>query len=315
MALTIILFIVGLVLIIKGGDFFVDAASWIAEVSGIPKFIVGATIVSIATTLPEMFVSIIASLKGSVDMAVGNAVGSVTANTGLILSIAIVAMSMVISRKQYLAKVILLILSSGIVWIAGLNGSFDMWGVYALFVVFAVFMFENVKSAMAQRDTDSEKPECNGKIVAINILKFVGGAAAIVFGSDLLVDNGTEIARIIGISEGIIAVTLVAIGTSLPELVTTVTAVVKKQSSLSAGNIIGANVIDLTLILPLCSIVSGKQLQVNPQSYKLDMPACFILILIAMIPTLISQKFKKWQGVLMIALYVAYVAAAVVLFR
>jgi len=314
MFLTVVLFIIGLVLIIKGGDFFVDAASWIAEVSGIPKFIVGATIVSLATTLPEMLVSIIAALEGSVDMAVGNAVGSVTANTGLILSIAIVAMSMLISRKQYLAKVLLLILSSGIVWIAGLGGKFDMWGVYALLVVFAVFMFENVRSAMKTRETSNEKPECNRNIILINILKFVGGAAAIVVGSDLLVDSGTEIAHALHVSEGIIAVTLVAIGTSLPELVTTVTAVVKKQSSLSAGNIIGANIIDLTLILPLCSIVSGKQLVVSKQSYMLDMPACFLLVLIAMIPTLISQKFRRWQGVLMIGLYVAYVATAVILF-
>ena len=111
----LLLFVIGLVLIVKGGDLFVDAASWIAEVSGIPKFIVGATIVSLATTLPEMIVSVMAAVEGKVDMAVGNAVGSVTANTALIFAIAVLFMTVELTRRQYLTKSVILIASSAVV--------------------------------------------------------------------------------------------------------------------------------------------------------------------------------------------------------
>ena len=126
-------------------------------------------------------------------------------------------------------------------------------------------------------------------------------------GADLLVDDGTVIARHLGVSEAIIGVTIIAIGTSLPELVTTLTAVAKKQSELSIGNIIGANIIDLTLILPICAFLSGGTLTVGKQSAFLDMPVC----LLAIIPTLIFKKLSRWQGALMVCIYIGYVAVLV----
>lgn len=311
------LFAVGIVLIVKGGDFFVDSASYIAEISGIPKFIVGATIVSIATTMPEMLVSIMASIQGAslsdqaeaagkFSMAVGNAVGSVTANTGLILSIAILFMSIVVSRKKYLVKGILLITAVTTVWLGCLSGRLSIIASLILFAVFAVFVFENIKSAKSEITDSAERPKFVKKDFAIKILLFVVGALMLVFGSDMLVDHGTPIAQFLKVPDGIIAVTMIAIGTSLPELVTTITAIAKKQSGLSAGNIIGANIMDLTLILPLSSIVSGGKLTIDAQGLIYDMPACLIITLIAMIPTLITEKFHKWQGILMLAAYAAY---------
>ena len=140
----------------------------------------------------------------------------------------------------------------------------------------------------------------------INIIKFIAGAAGIVAGANLLVNNGSELARYIGISERIIGVTLVAVGTSLPELVTTITAIVKKQSSLSIGNILGANIIDLTLILPVSMICAQKPLPIAASSALLDFPACLLVGSIAIFPMIISSKFKRWQGFALLAVYAIY---------
>lgn len=307
--ITVLLFILGVVLIVKGGDFFVDAAEWIAEVSGIPKLIIGATIVSVATTLPELLVSTIAAAQGKTEMAVGNAVGSVTANIGLILAISILFMPSVIRRRDYLAKSILMIAASVIVLIGGAVGEITLAVAIVLLAVFAIFVYENIRGAKRSEEKhDSDgKPETTKKAVITNIVKFIAGAAGIVIGAQLLVNNGSDIARLLGVSERIIGVTIVAVGTSLPELVTTVTAIAKKQSSISVGNILGANIIDLTLILPACSLVSGKPLPVSGLSAVLDLPACLIVGLIAVVPMLISSKFRRWQGVCLLLVFAVYV--------
>lgn len=306
--LVVLLFIVGIILIVKGGDYFVDAASWIAEVSGIPKLIIGATIVSIATTLPELLVSLMASVQGKIDMAVGNAVGSVTANVGLILAIALIFMAGPIKRKDYLIKSSLMLLASIIIACCGFVGEVNIILSIVLLIIFALFIWENIVSAKRNvcLDEDSCKAKKDKRTVIINILKFVIGAGAIVWGADLLVDNGSEIARWIGVSERIIGVTIVAVGTSLPELVTTITAIVKKQSALSAGNIIGANVIDLTLIMPLCALVSGMALPIATTAV-VDLVACLVVGTVALVPALIMKKFQKWQGFVLLGIYVAYI--------
>lgn len=304
----LLLFAVGIVLIVKGGDYFVDSASYIAEVSGIPKFIVGATIVSLATTLPEMIVSVMAAAQGKYEMAVGNAVGSVTANSGLILSIGILFMSIAAPRKAYLTKGILLIAAVANVWLGCISGKLSLLGSAVLIGIFVLFVIENIRSAKSDMSDSCERPTFVKKEFVTRIIFFVVGTVMIVFGSDILVDHGTAIAEFLHVPAGIIAVTMVAIGTSLPELVTTITAIVKKQSGLSAGNIIGANIIDLTLILPLSSLVSGGRLTIDKQGIMYDMPACLIIVLIAMVPALICQKFRKWQGGAMLAAYAVYLA-------
>ena len=304
--IELLLFVLGIVLIVKGGDFFVDSASFIAEISGIPKFIIGATIVSLATTMPELIVSVMAAAQGKYEMAVGNAIGSVTANTGIILSVGILFMTIIVTRKKYLVKGLLLIGAVTCVWLGCLSGKLSIIASVILLAIFAVFVYENVRSAKTEMSEASERPEFTKKELALKIILFIVGAVMLVIGSDLLVDHGSNIAAFLHVPEGIIAVTMVAIGTSLPELVTTITAIAKKQSGLSAGNIIGANIIDLTLILPLSSVVSKGQLTINSQGLMFDMPACLILVLIAMVPTLITEKFRKWQGGAMLAAYAGY---------
>lgn len=230
LAVILFLFILGIVFIVKGGDFFVDAASWIATVSGIPKLIIGATIVSLATTLPEMLVSLMASLQGKVDMSIGNAVGSVTANIGLIMAISLICMPSVIKRRDYLPKSVLMMAAALLIVIGGIGGEVSLPLSVVLLLVFVVFIFENIDSARrSMSDEDSakshkERVRPEKKEITSNMIKFVLGAVGIVVGAQLLVDNGSELARIVGVSERIIGVTIVAIGTSLPELVTTITA-------------------------------------------------------------------------------------------
>ena len=305
----VLMFLLGLVLIIKGGDFFVDAASWIAEVSGIPKFLIGATIVSLATTLPELLVSLMAAASGSIGIAVGNAVGSVTANLGLIMGICLVFAASGINRREQAPKFLMMLAAITMLYLFSMGGSLSVVASVVILVLFAVNMGESILTARkAMHDSsDDDKPARDRKTVIINMVKFVAGVAGIVIGARLLVDYGTELARLLGVPESIIGVTLVAIGTSLPELVTTITAIVKKQSSLSIGNIIGANIIDLTLILPLCSVVSGKALPILAQNIHLDMPFCLGLVLLAVIPPLVTSRFHKWQGVAMLAVYAVYI--------
>ena len=308
MILILVLLVVGIVLIVKGGDFFVDAASWIAEVSGIPKVIIGATIVSLATTLPELLVSLLAAAQGKVDMAIGNAVGSVTANLGLIMAIGLICIPAIVKRKEYALKSVFMLAGCALVVICGRNGEVKTYIAVVMLAICALFFVENIinakKAVKAGEETRPPKP--TSKTTAVNVLKLIGGAAGIIIGANLLVNNGSELARLLGVSERIISVTIVAVGTSLPELVTTITAVAKKQSALSVGNIIGANIIDLTLIMPLCSVVSGKNLPVSASVAALDLPISLIVGAIALIPMLIASRFRRWQGFALLGVYAVY---------
>ena len=261
---TVLLFLLGLALIVKGGDWFLDGAVWIAEATGVPRFIIGATIVSLATTLPELTVSVTGVLQGEVDLAVGNAVGSVTANLGLILGISIVCIPSAVDRKQFDLKAILMVSGALLLFLLCRGGVLPVLPSLLLFVVFAIYIGNNVmdaRSGMAEsRGTNPKRRTTSHRQMFMKLVLFAAGIVAIVVGSRLLIDYGSELALLLGVPSSIIGVTMVAIGTSLPELVTTLTAIAKKEASMSVGNIIGANVIDLTMILPVCSAVSGGRL-------------------------------------------------------
>ena len=322
-ALTYVFFIIGLILIIKGGDIFVDSATKLANMLGVPKFIIGATIVSIATTLPEIIVSIQATLSKNVDMAVGNAIGSVTANTALILGLFI---TFEIKRKDISFKSIAMIFAVVFIIIGcivtqkkelsfkGEVGEYyflSALGVTLLFTVFAIFIFENIKCIKSETKSDESKISYCTKEKVSCIILFILGAVGIIFGARLLVKYATQIAISLNISQRVISVIAVAIGTSLPELVTALTALKKKSGSLSAGNILGANIIDLTLILPICSLISiargTSELAVSLSCVNFDCVMCLGVILIAVLPTIISQKFQRWQGILLLIIYGIYI--------
>ena len=328
--MALICLVASIAVIVKGGDLFVDAASWMAEVSGVPKLIVGATVVSVATTLPEMLVSAFSAVSARetgdaayIDMSIGNAVGSVTANTGMIMAIALIFMASAIDRKEYLVKSCLFIGAAGVIAAFGLTGAIGLVPNLILLAIFIVAMAENVLGAVRQvragageKDAlsddalqdgeDGGRPAANGRLWTKNVILFLVGAAAIAIGANVLVNSAEYVAKAAHVPERVIAVTILAVGTSLPELVTTVTAVVKREMSLSAGNIIGANIMDLALIMPICGLISGKALPVTAQVGRIDLPATLIAALLAMVPALIKRRFMKWQGFALLGLYVAY---------
>ncbi len=310
LAVAAVIFVVGLVLTIKGGDWFVDSASWFAEATGIPKFVVGATVVSFATTLPELLVSVRAAMNGSAQLAIGNAIGSVTANTTLIMGVSLVAMAGIVSRKSFSLKGGLLLVAIVGLTALSLNGMLPTWSAFVLWAIFLIFMISNViegkKSAESDEIDAYEKKEIPSKVFF-----FIIGTASIVFGAEFLVSAGKTIAKGVGISETIIGFTVIALGTSLPEFVTTLTAIRKKESSLSVGNIIGANIIDTTLILPLCAVINGTALPVERINLVFDFPVCIAACAVAIIPTIIMGKFKKWQGFALLAIYASYMVLLV----
>ena len=302
---AVIIFVVGLVLTIKGGDWFVDSASWFAEATGIPKFVVGATVVSFATTLPELLVSVRAAMNGSAQLAIGNAIGSVTANTTLIMGVSLVAMAGAINRKEFSLKGGLLLAAIVGLTVLSLTGVLPVWSAFILWAIFIVFMVSNLIEG--KKNAKVENPDSyDKKDVPSKVLFFILGTASIIFGAEFLVSSGKTIATGIGISETIIGFTVIALGTSLPELVTTLTAIRKKENSLSVGNIIGANIIDTTLILPLCAVINGKPLPVEKINLVFDFPVCITACAIAVIPTIIQGKFKKWQGIALLSVYGLY---------
>lgn len=346
MAAYIILLALGILFVVKGGDWFVDAASWIAEVSGIPTFIIGATIVSVATTIPEILVSSISAAQGQASMAIGNAVGSVNCNIALIMAFSLVFIAPTLKRKDYVAKICILLATIALLWGLSSNGSFNWWNAIIILAMFVIFLIENIISAKKHSDTllndkgietvEENSPKGNGilfdyfekkearkitlkktgmviekKDIAKNIFVFILGAATIFVGAQLMCDNGAELARALNVPEGIIGVTILAVGTSLPELVTAITSIIKKKADLSVGNIIGANIIDLSLILPLCTFITlgktGQALHVDAQSLTIDFPFCIAVAGFALIPALIMGKFKRWQGILLLCGYVTYV--------
>ena len=305
MAIAAGIFVLGLFLTIKGGDWFVDSASWFAEATGIPKFVVGATIVSFATTLPELLVSVRAAMNGSSQLAIGNAIGSVTANTTLIMGVSLVAMAGIVSRKAFALKGSLLLAAIVGLTVISLGGLLPVWSAFVLWTIFLVFMLSNViegkKNAAVEKSDSYEKREIPSKV-----LFFILGTVSIIFGAEFLVSSGKTIATGFGISEAIIGFTVIALGTSLPEFVTTLTAIRKKENSLSVGNIIGANIIDVTLILPLCAVINGQALPVERINLIFDFPVCIAACTVAIVPTIISGKFKKWQGYALLGIYGLY---------
>ncbi len=325
-----ILFAVGLFLIVKGGDWFVDGASWLAEVTGIPRFIVGATVVSLATTLPEIFISAVAAVEGQqilmsgvegylaasqekVGVAIGNGVGSIICNTGLIMAIGIMFIPTKVDRRRFSRKAFLLGVSLVALIILTRFGNFTTQGAIILLVIFAAYIVESVKSSKSDFlddehvfDTEDSLPRDKKSFIR-NILLISAGAVSMFLGSRLLVDNGGTIARSLGVSETTIAVTVFAIGTSLPELTTAIVSVIKKQPAMSVGNIVGANAINSVLILPICSFIYGGTLPVSQQNIYLDFPVMILLSIIALVPTVLAKRFHRWQGVLLLVIYIAYI--------
>lgn len=328
MFISIVLFIIGLVLLIFCGDWFVDGATGIARKFHIPELIIGATVVSIGTTLPEVMVSADAAIKGQGATAYGNAIGSIICNTALILAITIAVKPSKVDKKSLKTPVIFFFVAALIyVLNAYIFKRFSLASGIVLLSVFVIYMIYTVittKKRMAQEvkttepveenqnEEEEEEEEKKEKPVWQNILLLVVGAIGIAFGANLLVDNGVIIAGAMGVPESVIALTMIALGTSLPELVTAITSLVKGHGSLSLGNIIGANFFNLVLVSGISTTLSPFDLPVEKTigglnaSLVVDLPLMIIVMLIVTIPALIKGKLTRAQGIILLVLYASF---------
>jgi len=322
MFVAILLFAVGFILLIKGGDWFVDGATNIARRFKISELLIGATVVSIGTTLPEVMVSATSAISGHGELAYGNAVGSIICNTSLIAALTIAIRPTDVNRKSFKLPVIFFFVASIIFLISSyLLGGFSRWVGIVLLLIFAIYMTLTIIQAKKNPDMEPIKrrrkkvkaqPEVKTNPLWLDIILLIVGAVLIAFGAHLLVENGTIIASKLGVPESVIALTFVALGTSLPELVTAITALVKKHSALSLGNIIGANLFNLVLVGGLSitlnpfALPAGKTILGINSSLIIDLPIMIGVMLLLTIPTLIKGKLCRWQGITLLSVYSAF---------
>ncbi|MCD7744525.1 MAG: calcium/sodium antiporter [Lachnospiraceae bacterium] len=330
MLVPVIWFLIGLVLLIKGGDWFVDGATGIAERFHLPELLIGATVVSIGTTLPEVMVSATSAASGHSQIAYGNAIGSIICNTSLIAAVTIAVRPGKVERKTLILPVCFFFIAAAFyAGIAYTTGTFQRADGILLLGIFLVYMAATVRQ-MTKGDSQSlpeSSPELPGgdspdtgasaresrkSSLAKELLLLIAGAAVIAVGADLLVDNGTLIAEGLGVPESVIALTFVALGTSLPELVTAITSLIKGHGALSLGNVIGANLFNLVLVcgisitlkpfeIPASSMLFGRN-----ASLVLDIPVMLAVMLILTVPALVRKKLSRVQGIGLLAIYAGY---------
>ena len=315
---SVLLFAVGLVLLIKGGDWFVDGATGIAKRFNLPDIVVGATVVSIGTTLPEVMVSTTGALAGSGAMAYGNAIGSIICNTALIAAISITVNPGPVNVKSMKTPAIFFFCSAALYCLAAYGlGTFPRWMGFVMLAIFAAYTILTVRSGLKNPDSVEEEEEEEGgkpKKLWQELLLLVVGAAVIAVGADLLVEHGQVIAIGLGVPETVVALLFVALGTSLPELVTTITSLKKGRASLGVGNVIGANVFNLVL-------VSGVAVSLAPfdvpcentlldtglnLSLVFDIPVMLGVMSLMIFPALLGKKLSRWQGLVLLGIYLAF---------
>ncbi len=341
MLVPVLLFLLGLLLLIKGGDWFVDGATGIAHHFRIPELLIGATVVSIGTTLPEVMVSASAAFSGHGEIAYGNAIGSIICNTSLIAALTIAIKPGKVDRKTLISPVLFFFAAAAFYsFVAYSSGHFSrttgllLLGLFVVYMVYTVLQMKGDRSAKVSAaaansnsvsavkpsvgNGNSEKNNSGSETsepensMGKNILLLVVGAVLIAIGARLLVDNGTLIAEALGVPESVIALTFVALGTSLPELVTAITSLAKGHGALSLGNVIGANLFNLVLVsgisiaiapfdIPQSSFVAGRN-----ASLAVDIPVMFFVMLLMTVPAIVRNKLARVQGILLLGIYAAY---------
>nr|WP_304428287.1 calcium/sodium antiporter [Romboutsia ilealis] len=299
------------VLITKGADIFINCTVDIGKKTKISEIILGATIVSFATTLPELTVSLFASLDGHTTMSLGNAVGSIICNTGLVLGLVAFISPFSVDKKMFFSKSVLLLICVILLLLLGIDKSITKIDSILLLTMLAIYMYSNYKSVVEKgsksRINNTSKVKGNnnlGEWVKI-VLLFALGLIMMVLGSRLLVDNGVIIAEWIGVPQGVISLTVIALGTSLPELVSSLTAIKKNHHAISVGNILGANILNIVSVIGISSI--PNDIPILSQNMRIDFPFMIVLLLILILPTIKKNKLYRFQGLIMLIVYLIYI--------
>ncbi len=312
MVKVVILFVLGLILICLGGDRLVDAAVAIAKKLGIPQIVVGATIVSLGTTLPEILVSATAAFNGSAAIAAGNAFGSIICNTALIagLTQTIRPTKQVEASSLSWRSIFFFAVAIALNICGFLMGAFDRPVGIVLLVLFIVYAYLNVIRASSEGGDEEKKEDGKEISIPIQIVILAVCAACLFVGANLLVDNGILIAEAVGVPERVIAVTFIALGTSLPELMTSVMSIIKGYGNVGLGNVIGANLLNLLLVIGIPSAVAGIPLERS--TVMVDMPLASLVMAVLIIPILIRKKSSRLQGGVLLGVYAIYCIASFV---
>ena len=318
---SLALFAVGVLLLIKGGDWFVDAAVGIAKKFHVPEIIIGATVVSIGTTLPEVMVSVTAALNNNGAVAYGNAIGSIICNTSLIAALTIAIRPAPVNRKAVVTPVLFFFVSATIYMVAAyFFGRFDRWLGIVMLTVFAIYMTMTIRNGFKNPvESHSDETEGDGGSLLKNVIVLAIAAALIAVGADMLEGSSVSLATMAGIPTEVVGVTIGALCTSLPELVTAVTALAKGHGALSLGNIIGANIFNLVLVsgaavtLSPFAIPEGSKLFGFNTSQLIEIPLMVGVMALMTLPAIKKGKLYRWQGISLLCIYAAFVVLQVLI--
>lgn len=308
-----VLLVIGFVLLMKGADWFVDGASKIADKFGIPHLVIGLTIVAFGTSAPEAAVSISAALKGSVDLAISNVLGSNIMNVFLILGAASVIYPLAVKGSCIKVDIPFTIFVSVLMLVCGLLGGqvgrVDGLIFWALLILYIAYMIHLTKKGQAELEEDFEAADANDKVWKLILLVLVGGAC-IVLGSNVTVDAASAIAKQFGMSERLIGLTIVAFGTSLPELVTSCVAAKKKETDIAIGNIVGSNLFNILFVLGTTAVITPVAYST---AYIFDNVVAILAVVILLLLVMKDKKLKKSGGIIMLVIYAAYFARLMIM--
>lgn len=295
--------LVGLFLLLIGGDYLVKSSSALAKKLNISPFLIGLTVVSFGTSAPELLVSLNAAFNGSSGLAIGNVIGSNIANVALVLGLTVLIRLIVVQSKKYVFSWSMMLFASLMFFGFSVDGIFDRLD--GAFFISGLLLFLILSIRMRDKLPSHEESEVVLFTPLMILIYFCIGAAGLYFGSDLLVDNAVQIAQSWGVSEFVIGITIVALGTSLPELATSIIAIVKGEANISIGNIIGSNIFNIFAVLGFTSIL--KPLNADAYIISIDLPIMVGVTLLFGIFIFLSRRLKRLEGIFLISIYIVYI--------
>lgn len=303
--------VAGIALLVYAGDWVVKSSVWVAEYFNVSKLIIGVTIVSMGTSLPELCVSLSAALGGSANISIGNVVGSNIANVCLILGITAIIITIPISRSVIRRDLVLLLAATMLFAFSLIDSEINLLEGIFMLLLMALYMyltFRSAKKEPPEENTDAESPKKHN--IWLSFLIVIISCAGLIGGSELLVYGAENIARSLGVSDRVIAVTVVAIGTSLPELTTSIVAAIKKELDISVGNIIGSNIFNICMIIGLTSCITPLEAEANILSFDVwFLLASLLLLGITVFPIKGRTEIVRIEGILLLLLYIGYYVA------
>lgn len=298
--LAVVLFVAGFVMLVKGADWFVDGAAGIAARFGIPQLVIGLTIVAMGTSAPEAAVSITAAKTGNAGITIGNVLGSNILNVLVILGITAAIAGIAVQKSTVKYEIPFMLLTAVVLLVVGMTGGeVVFWeGVvlWVLFIIYMIYLFFMAKNGMGEED---ETP----KALWLQIVLLIIGAAGIVFGADLTVDNASKIAEALGMDDRLIGLTIVAFGTSLPELVTSVTAARKGKADIAIGNIVGSNLFNILFVVGTTALITPVAFK---ESFLIDSIVSIAAGVLLWVDVFEDMKLKRPMGIIMLAVYAVY---------